>query len=186
MSTNTPKITRLLVIQLKEGNKKAFRSLFNRYYKILCCYVLQYTKSEHMTEEVVQEVFVKVWISRKSLNIHKDFSSFLFVMARNKVYDHLRKLSSRNALKQTHGLQIHKTTQNSFNELQYREYEHVLGAALNKLSEKQRTIYTLSRQHGKNNKEIADQLGLSPKTVKNYLWEALKTIKIHLQMEGLL
>lgn len=172
---------RLLVAQLKQGNEGAFHALFDRYQKKLYYYVLRYTKSKPLAQDVVQEVFVGLWLKRECIDIQKDFTAFLFVMARNKVYDHLRKLAARNILLEEYARHHSQIYQRASDKLQVREYERLLEMLINELSAQKRNIYLLSRQQGKTNREIADLLGISPKTVKNHLCETMKTLKEQLR-----
>lgn len=176
-----PEDIRLLVIHFKKGDHKAFQTLFTIFKDKLYHFVFQYVKSEHLAKEVVQEVFVKLWLNREELNHRKNFTSFLFVMARNQVYDHLRKLARRDALKKEYAIHRHKTHQKTADDIQFREYAQFLEALIEKLPKQKRLIYRLSRYEGKTNNEIADLLGISPKTVKNQLWEVVKIIKERIQ-----
>ena len=170
-----------LIIELKKGSEKAFRVIYERYQKKLYHYTLQFVKSTDISEELLQEVFIKIWLKRKELNEKKDFTSFLFVITRNIIYDHLRKTATRNLLIKTYFEFKELISNRTSDDIQSREYEILLNHIIKELPEQKQKIYILSRKEGKSNQEIADVLGISPKTVKNNLWEVLKIIKIQLQ-----
>ncbi|MEZ4970898.1 MAG: RNA polymerase sigma-70 factor [Flavobacteriaceae bacterium] len=172
---------KLLVLELKKGNEKAFQFLYERYHVKLYHYIFQYVKSVHATEELVQEVFIKIWLKREKLNEKKDFTSLLFVMTRNMIYDFLRKAALMDSLRKTYSeFKIIKHNETS-DDIQTKEYERFLDIIIKELPVQKQRIYILSRREGKNNQEIAEILGISSKTVKNNLWETLKIIKEQLQ-----
>ncbi|MCY4160479.1 MAG: sigma-70 family RNA polymerase sigma factor [Flavobacteriaceae bacterium] len=173
---------KLLVSELKEGNERAFKALYQHFHMKLYHYILQYVKSIHASEELVQEVFIKIWLKRSKLKEQKDFSSFLYVMTRNMIYDHLRQLASRNKLHQTYFEFQELLTYKTSDDVQLKEYERFLDNIVQKLSKQKQKIYILSTKEGKNDHEIAEILGISSKTVKNNLWEILKIIKEQLRL----
>jgi|SaaInl6LU_22_DNA_1037377.scaffolds.fasta_scaffold01589_5 RNA polymerase sigma-70 factor (family 1) len=172
---------KFLVLELKKGNEKAFRVLYDRYQKKVYHYILQFVKSTDISEELAQEVFIKVWLKRKELNENKEFASFLFVMTRNMIYDHLRKTASRNSFIKTYYEFKELINNRTSDDIQFKEYEKLLNQIIEELPEQKQKIYILSRKEGKSNQEIAEVLGISPKTVKNNLWEVLKIIRCQLQ-----
>ncbi|WP_411031263.1 RNA polymerase sigma factor [Spongiimicrobium sp. 3-5] len=172
---------KLLVLELQKGNEKAFQALYDRYHNKLYHYILQYVKSVHTAEELVQEAFIKIWLKRAELNEKKDFASFLFVMTRNMIYDHLRKAAVDNSLRKTYYEFKEHVNNKTPDDIQMKEYERVLDNIIEELPKQKQKIYILSRKEGKNNQEIAEILGISSKTVKNNLWETLKIIKEQLQ-----
>ncbi len=173
---------KLLVLGLKEGNEEAFKTLYQHFCTKLYHYIFQYVKSAHVSEELVQEVFIKIWLKRSELKEKKDFSSFLFVVTRNMIYDHLRKLANRNKLHKTYFEFQELLTNRTFDDVQLKEYERFLNNIVHTLSKQKQKIYILSTKEGKNDKEIAEILGISSKTVKNNLWEILKVIKEQLRL----
>ncbi|MCY3997726.1 MAG: RNA polymerase sigma-70 factor [Flavobacteriaceae bacterium] len=171
-----------LVIELQKGNQKAFKSLFDIFHMKLYHYILQFVKSFQVAEDLTQEIFLKVWMKRSQLNDNKDFSSFLFVMTRNLVYDHLRKSKSkRGFIKKYFEFKERQLSYSTDDEVQLNEYERYLNKIIEKLPKQKQKIYIMSRKEGKNNQEIAQILGITPKSVKNSLWETLKIIKEQLK-----
>ncbi len=171
----------MLVLELKGGNEKAFKALYQHFHMKLYHYILQYVKSVHVAEELVQEAFIKIWLKRSELNEQKDFPSFLFVMTRNMIYDHLRQLASRSKLHKTYFEFQELLTNKTSDDVQLKEYEGFLDNIVQKLSKQKQKIYILNTKEGKNDQEIAKILGISSKTVKNNLWEIFKVIKEQLR-----
>lgn len=172
---------KLLVGELQKSDENAFRLIYQRFHIRLYYYIFQYVKSAHTSEELVQEAFIKIWLKRAELDKNKDFISFLFVMTRNMIYDHLRKEANSSLFRKTYLESKELNSDKTSEDLQLKEYEDILENIIKKLPDRKRKIYTLSRKEGKNNHEIAEILGISSKTVKNNLWETLKTIKEQLQ-----
>ncbi len=171
-----------LVIELQKGNKKAFKSLFDIFHLRVYHYILSFVKSFQTAEDLTQEIFLKVWTKRIQLNDNKDFSSFLFVMTRNLVYDHLRKSKSkREFIKKYFEFKEMQLSYSTDDIVQLNEYERYLNQIIKKLPKQKQKIYILSRKEGKNNQEIAQILGITTKSVKNSLWETLKIIKEQLK-----
>lgn len=150
-------------------------------HKDLYRFILSITKSEYAAEEILQEVFVKLWKNRKKIDLSCSFRSFLYTMTRNHTYNYLRAIANQEALKKELWKNIVLSSQSTENSVLFAEYETILNDILNHLPLQKRKIYILSRREGKTNQEIADLLGISKKTVKNHLWKTLQIIKVQLQ-----
>ncbi|UJH92696.1 RNA polymerase sigma-70 factor [Antarcticibacterium sp. 1MA-6-2] len=169
-----------LIELLKAGDRSAFRTVFNLYEKRLYAFVFSITKSHYSTEELLQEIFIKLWQKKADLKTSLSFNAFIYTIARNLTYNHLRKIASQENLKQELWKNI-SFLNDVENKLIFSEYEAILEDILAGLPQKKRSIFILSRQEGRSNQEIADLLGISKKTVKNHLWDTLKQIKAQLQ-----
>ena len=174
-----------LVQLLQKGNVTAFDSLFEVYSPKLFGFALKYFKNETDAEELVQEVFVKVWENHKNLKSELSFKSYLFTIALNQIrkYFNQKAISLRYMESLQNELQIdeHPTTQND-------DYETVM-KQINQLIEqmpfRRREIFTKSKLEGKSSKVIADELNISPGTVDNQVSEALRFIRSQLKKENL-
>lgn len=169
-----------LVNSLKKGSRSAFRAIFDLYEKRLYAFVFSITKSHYSTEELLQEIFIKLWQQREKIDTSLSFNAFIYTIARNLTYNHLRKIANRENLRQELWRNI-SYLNDVENQLIFSEYEDILEDILEQLPQKKRSIFILSRQEGKSNQEIADLLGISRKTVKNHLWKTMKIIKAQLQ-----
>jgi RNA polymerase sigma-70 factor (ECF subfamily) len=166
---------------LKCGDEVAFKAIFDMYHKDLFRFVLSITKSEYAAEEILQEVFVKLWNTKKDIDTSRSIRSYLYTMTKNHTYNYLRAISNKEKLKEELWQNIVFSNRNTENSLLFNEYEVILSEILSHLPAQKRNIYILSRQEGKSNQEIANLLGISTKTVKNHLWKTLQFIKVQLQ-----
>lgn len=175
------KLNTELVKQLKKGHISAFDSIYNMYCFKLHGFVKMYLKQEEDAEEIVQEVFIKIWESREKIDVYASFESFLFTIAYNATMSLLRKrvseAKSREYLKSVQ--QINKA-EPVIDELQFKELSQKVETLLDQLTPRQKEIYLLSREKELSHKEIAQKLGISESTVNNHLVNTLKYLKSHI------
>jgi RNA polymerase sigma-70 factor (family 1) len=184
----TPTGTRdeqLLLTQIAEGDEQAFAILFYRYLPVLQPYALKFTKSEAAAEEIIQDIFLRVWLNREKIETVDNVKAWLYKYASNECLNYLRK-----QLKQVKAIdkltidqprESHTTTDT----IHINEINQLVAQVVNKLPAQRRKIYQMSRIEGLSIPEIADQLSLSPNTVKNALVISLKTIRTHLNHHGI-
>jgi len=168
---------------LKEGDLRAFNELFDHYGKRLFRFSMGYLKSELDAEEVVQEVFIKIWNNREELSVQKSFESYLFTIAKNGILNMIRKSKSEQAYLQYAKLHPEKNVLLD-DELNFRELEKAYQAAIEKLSPRRKVIFLLSREQSLSNAEIAEKMNISVKTVENQMTSALSEIRKHLSSLG--
>lgn len=171
---------RELLQQVARGNKEAFRRLFDLYKLRLFSFVLQMTHSRVDAEEIVQDVFTKIWESREGLADVEYPGKYIYTIARNKTLNHLTRLARDRRL--LHQLWVNVSQQDNTTQelLQAQESRQLISKAISQLSAQWQTIFQLSREQGLTHEEIAFRLGLSKSRVKNILVEILKHIKEHL------
>ena len=174
-----------LVERLKKGDVEAFDLVYDKYSGKLYDFGLKYLRSTDEAEELVQSVFLKVWENYKNLKKESSFKSYLFTIAYNDICKLFRK---RNYLQKF----INDTRDENFqlsteieDSIDYLSVLERVQQIVDKLPERLKTIFIKSRQEGKTTKEIAEEVGLSPGTVDNYISEALKFIRSLLQNEYL-
>ena len=173
------RINAALFAELAAGNEIAFRQIFHYYTPRLLPFVFSIVKSEAVAEEIVQDVFLKLWTNRVDVAQKEAPSSWLFTIAANQSLTFLRRMSVEKRYIDTIKVQIedawlHNPTEH---QLFLREDEALLKKAMDTLPPQQKLIYTLSRQEGLSHKEIADQLNISPNTVKNHIVTAVRTLR---------
>jgi len=170
-----------LVKLLKKGDMAAFDAIYDKYCHKLHQFVFMYLKQEKDAEDIVQEVFIKIWQSREKIDVYASFESFLFTIAYNATISLLRKrmneTKSREYLK---SLQQIETAEKVIDEIQYKELNQKVQNLLNQLTPRQKEIYLLSRDDGYSHKEIAQKLNISESTVNNHLVKVLKFLKSHI------
>ena len=174
-----------LVERLQKGEVEAFDSIYNKYSGRLYAFGLKYLRSKVEAEELVQSVFLKVWENYRNLKKESSFKSYLFTIAYNEICNLFRKRSYRQKfINDT----LYENTQASYEIETSIECQSVLDQVqqiVDKLPEKQKIIFLKSRHEGKSTKEIAEEIGLSPGTVDNYISDALKIIRSRMKSENL-
>jgi RNA polymerase sigma-70 factor (family 1) len=170
----------MLVLRLRKNDMAAFDTLFKKYNKQLFNFSWSLLKSGEDSEEIVQEVFCRIWEKRNDIDSSKSFKSFLFKISYNLIIDQLRlKLQDQHYRKyiedyfQTNAFRIEDKTD-------YNTIKKEIDSAVDELPGKRKQIFQLSRVTGLSNKEIAEKLDISPKTVENQITLALKHIKTKL------
>jgi RNA polymerase sigma-70 factor (ECF subfamily) len=158
-----------------------FNQLFHLYYDELCRIVFPVVKDLDVAEDVVQDVFVKIWIRREELEIKTTIKAYLYKAVIFRALDHLRK--QKNTTKVNDELKIiypqsHNNVDSVVGE---KELIIAINEGLDKMSENMRVIFQLSRYTGLKNREIAEQLGISIKTVESNMAKALKLLHEHLK-----
>ena len=169
-----------LVLKLQKGDVEAFDLVYAKYAGKLYGFAFKCLKSAPETEELVQSVFLKVWENRKTLRKESSFKSYLFTIAYNEICNSFKR---RTHMQKFIGVQLLENSNASSDTeelINYHSTLEQLNDIISKLPERQRTIFLKSRQEGKSNKEIADELGISSGTVDNYISESLKLIRNHL------
>lgn len=165
-----------LIITLKQGSKESFTTLYKHYWRQVYNFSRLYLTTRDAAEEVVQEVFVKLWESREFIREDENFKGFLFIITRNLIFNQSRKhlnedfykLSVLSAIEETYTIEEEIDAKN------LREYIDQLIA---ELPPQRQLIFNLSRKEYKSYKEIAVQLNLSEKTVEHQISEAIKFLR---------
>lgn len=171
---------------LANGNEGAFATIFELYKKKVFSVALKMLKSETEAEEIVQDVFLSIWMAKARLDAINDPEAYLFTITYNTIYTHLKKASrNRDLLKMIiHRLaQIQNTTEDT---VIANETGKQINKAIQQLSPQQQTVYQLSKQEGLSYEEIAERMNISRNTVRNHLAEAMKTIRGFLKKTAML
>ncbi len=168
-----------LLLRIKDADQQAFKQVFEFYTRKVYQFVYGYVKDKADAEDIVQNIFHKVWVKRELINIEKSFSGFLFTIAYRTVIDHIRQNKSRKQYGIVRFMNQEEPCASS--NAEYLLTDHHLASqyelAINSLTPKRKEIFLLSRHEGLSNREIADQLQLSVKTVENHMTAALFTLR---------
>lgn len=165
-----------LILRIAEGDEQAFNSLFRKFRNDVYYHALSYTKSAVTAEELVIDVFLKVWQNREGLKDVRDFRSFLFILSRNQIISEMRKRIDYE-LAEMNNLALADFAQNPQSKLEVKELEKLLDEGISRLPPQQRTAFTLSRKQGKTYEEIAGIMGVSKRTVNFHIVQALNSLR---------
>ena len=169
-----------LVRRLRTGDVNAFDAIYKNYSGKLYAFGLKFLKTEDEAEELVQSVFLKLWENHKNLNPELSFKSYLFTIAYNDICKFFRR---RNYILKFIDETVYENnvaTSDLSDQIDYKSLLERVQRIINKLPERQKTIFIKSREEGKSSKEIALELGLSPGTIDNYISESIKFIRMRL------
>lgn len=175
-----------LVENIKNGNEASFKELFDSYNRPLYYFVFKYLRNKEDAEEIVQEIFLKIWRDRSKLNADLSLKSFLFTIAYNSTMNALRKSAFNNQYKNMVGLTQPSSDLATEKEVNYRETLLLIEKAIDLLPPKRKQVFKMSRYEELTYQEIADQLSLSVKTVNDHMTEALKFLRKNLKEYGIL
>lgn len=168
-----------LSVLLFKGNNAAFEEIFNRYWSVLYSAAYKRLKNHEGAEEIVQDLFTLLWSKRESIQIHTSLLGYLFTATRYMVLNHIQKNAVRQNYKET--LQLLKTYDNSTEDTIFlNDLNRNIEREVNHLPPKCRSVFELSRKEHKTNREIAEVLGISEKTVEGHLTKAIRQLKVSL------
>lgn len=167
---------KLLIRYLKQSDKKAFTSLYDMYWRQVYNFSRLYLTNQSVTEEVVQEVFVKIWESRDLIKENENFKGLLFIITRNLIFNQHRKSVNEDYYKMT-VLSAMESSYNLEEEIEAKNLSEYIDQLIEELPPRRREIFNLSRKEHKSYKEIAEILLISEKTVENQISEAIKYLK---------
>lgn len=177
MNTRESNINAVAYLQLADGNESAFREIFHHFYPRLEAYVLKVTRDPQVTEEIVQDVLLTVWLKHEEFHEIREPESWIFKVATNRTYDYLKKLARQRKLMSTLLSRVPVPEMDTENRVQLRESTSLLHSAVRQLPEQQQLVYRLNRENGLRTDEIAKQLAISQSTVKNHLVRALRSVR---------
>jgi RNA polymerase sigma-70 factor (family 1) len=168
-----------LLLKVAGGDERAFRTLFEKYHGVLATHIMRITRLQESTEEIVQDVFLKIWMSRETLSDIHDIRSYLYIVSKNHALDSLKKTArERVTFSDADWNLVEKS-------LVHTEPEDsvplgLIDEAIDRLPPQQKKVYLLSRRERKKYSEIAEQLGISRETVKKYLQLATVSISTYI------
>ncbi len=164
---------------IKKGDKTAFDTVYLNYFKRLHQYATNFVKNPDEAEEIIQNVFCRLWEKRTQLDAHGYLKSFLYRSVHNACLNYLKHQNVRSTFK-VHHHQTAVNEQDLSQEISAHELEKQLHLAINELPSQCRTIFQMSRLEQLKYSEIANELNLSIKTVENQMGKALKTLRLKL------
>ncbi len=183
VSLITIKKEKIWVAEVKRGSQKAFQYLFDEYAKRIFIFAKGYLKSNEEAEEIVQDVFIKVWNVRSSINTELSFKSYLFKITYNRIQEQFIKQGRENNYKHEildFSVDFDNRTEE---QIDYKSLLDLVDTLINKLPPRQKEAILLKKKKGLPTKEIATLMNISPRTVEKHIAEALKQLKQSLSKE---
>jgi RNA polymerase sigma-70 factor (ECF subfamily) len=164
-----------LVRQLREGDERTFKFLFDQYYRPLTVFTLKYVSDVEEAKEIVQDFFVRLWTRRAELNIRFSLKMYLYQSVKNAALNYLEANKVAQRRMQEYAIPL-TATDTALEHMMAAEQEEMLMRAIDTLPEKCRKIFVLSRMQRLSNQAIAIQLNISIKTVEAQISIALKRL----------
>jgi RNA polymerase sigma-70 factor (ECF subfamily) len=169
-----------VLFAVSTGDQKAFAALFSRYKDRVYTIALTYTENRTIAEEIVQDVFMRVWKNRPKLKEINNFSSWIHVIARNRALTELQKIAREGERREELISYLPAEVSDAEQKVQDNSMEELLEKALTRLSPQQRKVFVLTRLQGHTRTEVAEMLHLAPATVSVHLAIALRSIRAFL------
>ncbi|HEU4472356.1 MAG TPA: RNA polymerase sigma-70 factor [Flavisolibacter sp.] len=170
----------VLIDQLQRRDEAAFEQVFKTYYKNLHAYAFATLKDDILAEEMVQNVFCKLWERTENLSIQGSIAAYLYRAVHNESLNYLKHLKVRSEHQLFVSHRKENVSESGAKKLQAKELESQLRKAMNELPEQCRTIFQMSRFEELRYREIAERLNISVKTVENQIAKALKILRSRL------
>jgi RNA polymerase sigma-70 factor (family 1) len=169
-----------LLVQVARGEEKSFTELVETFSGVVFNYIRQHTKDRAVAEEIVQDIFVQIWLARDTLTEVRNFHTFLYVVTRNYAMNTMKKL-----LREKERLEKWKSDQPkgetpANTEEDPQEWMGLIDKAVSQLPPQQQKVWLLSRKQGLKHAEIAGKMNLSKETVKKYIQHATTHITVYI------
>ena len=177
MLANKPYNEFKLISGLKRGNHASFKKLFERYSKPIYQFSFNYLKSKEAAEDIVQEVFIKIWNNRKKLRTDSSFQSYLFTIALNVIRKHFNNLSRRNKIKHDILINFSNSIVDFDDRLDYQILLNKLDDLISKMPETRKQVFIKKKIEEKTLKEVAEEFDITTKTVEYHITKAMKFLK---------
>lgn len=166
-----------LIVSMSEGDENAFHILFDYYYPQVRFFVLGIVKNPYIADEIAQGVFIKLWLSRQSIDPDRNFDAWLFTVTRNSLTDYYRRLQVMESMDGLHDVSVQAGFDTIYDT---RHIEALVRREVDKMPPQRRQVFILSRLEGLSNEEIAVRLGISKRTVERHLNIALGGLRHNL------
>lgn len=162
---------------IKNGNEAAFEKVFKMYFKNLHAFAYTFMKDDIIAEEIVQNVFFKIWEKKDQLQIDDSLKAYLYRAVHNESLNHLKHLKIKNSFQLQYSDPMEPSDQDASSQMIATELENDIQKAINELPQQCRTIFQMSRFEQLKYQQIADHLNISIKTVENQMGKALRILR---------
>ncbi|MFH7018371.1 RNA polymerase sigma factor [Flavobacterium sp. FlaQc-47] len=177
MSSNSNSDQSKLLYELSQGSELAFTKLYNDYKNVVFSTALKITKSRILAEEVVQDVFLKIWQNHENLAEITSIENYLFIISRNHIFDMIKKIARDTSL--VVETNYKSTSANDTDDaIKDDQYNVILNQIVDQLPPQQQKIYKMAKWDGLSHQKIGEDLGISTETVKKHMAQALKFVRL--------
>lgn len=176
--TLTPDQERVQLKKLLDGDEKAFDFFYDHYSLPLYRKLLKMIKVEFVAEEILQNVFIKVWEKRHLIDPEKGLKCYLYKIAQNMAYDFYRNLAREDKLQAEIRYAFQDITSDAAANVLLKETNQLLEMAIEQLPEQQKIVFRLCKQEGRTYNEVSKMLGISKSTINGHIVRATRTIKM--------
>ncbi|WP_143307076.1 RNA polymerase sigma factor [Chitinophaga vietnamensis] len=174
-----------VLTRMKEGDESAFSGIYRHYHPALYVYLLRFCKVPSLAEDLVHDVFLKIWEIRERINPQLSFSAYLYRIARNHVFKTIHKLATDQELRSQLLLQLMQRESEHPDEAALaKEYDRLFQQALAGLTTQRLHVFRLCRQEGKSYDEAAAILGISRNAVKKHMVLSMRFIQDYIYRHG--
>lgn len=170
-----------LMAAVGKNDYVSYNKLFNRYYGRLCQYVYGLLMDKDDAEDVVQELFLRLWKNREKIIVKENVSGYLFKMAKHFALNHIRSANHFNSLSENPD-QILLSYEDD--QLESEEFRVALYDCIDRLPGREKEVLLLHRIEGLKQAEISEKLSITVKTIKNQIWMSLQRMKKCLEVKG--
>ncbi|MEO6838707.1 MAG: sigma-70 family RNA polymerase sigma factor [Ginsengibacter sp.] len=171
-----------LIHLISESDEEAFANLFNHYRNKIYGIAFKLTHSTTVAEEITEDVFLKIWLRRSTLNEIENFSAYLFIIARNETYKVLKQIAKNYKIVLLSENNEPIADENSEDYVIGKEFVTLLQKAIDRLPHQQKQVYRLMKEEELKRSEVAKILQIQPETVKFHLSQAMKSIRTFLML----
>jgi RNA polymerase sigma-70 factor (ECF subfamily) len=177
MAQNSNIDEKKLLLELSQGSELAFTNVYNQYKNNVYSTAFRITKSKILSEEAVQDIFLKIWQNRETLSEIDHFENYLYIISRNHLFNSIKKiareatLASEINLKETGFIDTDTSIKDE-------QYNIILNQIVEQLPPQQQKVYKMAKLDGLSHQKIGESLGISTETVKKHMAQALKFIRL--------
>lgn len=174
-----------LLLRIAKGDEAAFVTLFHKYQSPVFKVAYQLVKSQAYSEELVQDIFLKVWEQRSALPGIQNFQNWLFILARNHLISHLRRMALEKKVRRAWTDERPMNENSTDYKLRSAQFKEFLQEIIGGLPQQQQAVFRLAKEQHLTYDQIAQQLSISPNTVRIHMTRALDAIRRGLKDKGI-
>lgn len=173
-----------LMTQLANDCETAFKVIYNRYHNRIYALSIRYLKTPVLAQEVVQDVFLKLWFERKNMNANLPVEAWLVTVAKNKLINQFKKITKEWVVLKAYQVEKSSFTDDGDSKLMNNDFERQLHSMINCLPQMQKRVFHFAKEDGLSYNEIAAKMQISPLTVKTHMARALEKLRKSLKQYG--